>query len=130
MSEQACPSCGESVFLSSAGIGTFVSCPACGGPIQLADTGEGGLTALRKRQDEGADGSMADVLHQRNRRADSVLSGVDWFLIILFGSIGLVVGIVYLAQGKQKAWKMFGAVLSVMFAKLVLISAIAGLTGG
>lgn len=80
-------------------------CPACGEMIMQ--------TAAKCRFcGEIFDSTLRRTSNKRNGK-DDPMTGLDWFLVILCGGIGCIVGIVYMTQGKSKGGKMIG--LSIAF---------------
>ena len=81
-----CPACGEMILQTAA------KCRFCG---------------------EVFDSTLRRTSGKRNGK-DDPMTGLDWFLVIMCGGIGCIVGIVYMTQGKSKGGKMIG--LSIAFA--------------
>lgn len=91
--KKPCPACGESIARDA------VKCRFCGEVLDAALKGKApAKAAKRSSPSEGSD----------------ELSVVDWLLAILCSSIGCIVGIVYMVQGKPKGKKMLTVSLVVM----------------
>lgn len=86
--------------------GTRRPCPACGEMI-LKDA------AKCRFCGEVFDGTLARTGRKQNKD-DGDLSTVDWILAVTpcLGTIGCIVSIVYLVQGKKKGGKMLGVTIA------------------
>lgn len=89
-----CPACGEMIMRKAA------KCRYCG---EIFDP------SLRRR-------SQGSRSRSRYNDEDADLSGGEWAVAILCSSIGCIIGIVWMIQGKPKGAKMFG--MSLLFAFL------------
>lgn len=97
--KKPCPACGESIARDA------VKCRFCGEVLDAALKGKATAKAAKRSSPSGE---------------SDELSVVDWVLAILCSSIGCIVGIVYMVQGKPKGKKLLIVSLIVMAVAFVI----------